>query len=292
MNSVPTDIARLLALEEIDIDLFRGEQSHIPLPQVYGGHVLGQALAAAARTVKDMRPHSMHAYFLSTGDTSAPILYKVRTLKDGRSFCVRRVIAIQHAKPIFELTASFHVEEPGDDFYKPMPANIPGPNDLPSDREARLKVIEASTGKSPYEYVKHWLIDYQWPLETRRIGGLYELEKKSGGAEQMMWIRALGSLPSDEMTHAAALAYLSDLEFLTVCLKPHGQTWFDGSIKGASLDHAMWFHRPFHANEWLLYVHDCPNTSGARGLARGLFYNQAGELVASTAQEGLIRALR
>ena len=115
MNPAPTDIARLLALEEIDIDLFRGEQSHIPLPQVYGGHVLGQALAAAARTVEGMRPHSMHAYFLSTGDTSAPILYKVRTLKDGRSFCVRRVIAIQHAKPVFELTASFHIDEPGSD---------------------------------------------------------------------------------------------------------------------------------------------------------------------------------
>ncbi len=291
MNPAPTDLARLLALEEIDIDLFRGEQSHIPLPQVYGGHVLGQALAAASRTVENMRPHSMHAYFLSTGDTSAPILYKVRTLKDGRSFSVRRVVAIQHANPIFELTASFHIDEPGADFYQPMPADIPGPDELPTDHEARLKIIDETTGESPYRHVKQWLIDHPWPLETKSVGGLYELENTSGGAQKMIWIRAKGELPDNEMTQAAALAYLSDLEFLTVCLKPHGQTWFDGTIKGASLDHAMWFHRPFHANEWLLYVHDCLNTSGARGLAQGLFYNQAGELVASTAQEGLIRTL-
>ena len=292
MKATPTDIARLLDLEEIDIDLFRGEQSHIPLPQVYGGHVLGQSMAAAAKTVNDMAPHSMHAYFLSTGDVGAPILYKVNNTKDGRSFCVRRVVAIQHAKPIFEMTASFHAKEPGPDFHIPMPLDIPEPEELLSDRDARLDIIKATAGESPYQYVSEWLIDYEWPIETKRIGGLRELSEAPRPPKQMMWIKAQSALPNNTATHTAALAYISDLEFLTVCLQPHGLSWFNGSVKGASLDHAMWFHRPVKVDEWLLYVHDCPNTAQGRGLARGFFYNRSGELVASTAQEGLIRYMQ
>jgi acyl-CoA thioesterase-2 len=252
----------LLDLEPIEVNIFRGINPDEDRQRVFGGQVAAQSLMAAGRTVDQGRPHSLHAYFLRPGDPTVPILYEVDRIRDGRSFTTRRVVAIQHGRTIFNLSASFHVDEPGLSHQFPMP-EVPGPEEL----ESLLTRLE------PYrEALGDWF-DRPHPIDQRPIGELPYSRTASKEPLQRLWIRADGTLPDDPLLHACIAAYASD----------------DADFMGASLDHSMWFHRPFRADEWLLYDMDSPVASGARGLARGFLFTQAGELVVSLVQEGLMR---
>ena len=280
------DLCELLDLEPIEVNIFRGVSPKEDRQRVFGGQVAGQALVAAGRTVEaDRRVHSLQAYFLRPGDPNIPILYDVDRLRDGRSFTTRRVVAIQHGRPIFNLSASFHVDEPGPDHQLPM-ADAPDPESLPTFKE-RLE---------PYKDMLGDWYERDRPIDTRHVSGR-PMERRSPEPlppAQQVWIRADGTLPDDPMLHACVVAYASDLTLLDTTTLPHGLSGFEDHhrLMMASLDHAMWFHRPFRADEWLLYDQESPSAYGARGFARGLIYRRDGTLVVSVVQEGLVRPIR
>ncbi|WP_047867418.1 acyl-CoA thioesterase II [Nocardiopsis sp. RV163] len=275
------DLLAVLDLERIEDDIFRGSSPEEGPQRVFGGQVAGQALVAAGRTVPAERHvHSLHAYFIRPGDPSVPIVYEVDRVRDGRSFTTRRVVAIQHGKPIFTLSASFHKEEPGLDHRIPMP-DVPPPEELPSARER----LREAFGRVPGFVRWH-------PIELRPVGPLsYEAERdpRLRTATNPVWLKVDGKLPDDRLTHVCLMTYASDMTLLDTVLLRHGRSF--AGISMASLDHAMWFHRPFRADEWLLYAQEAPSAQGARGLARGLVYTREGELVCSVVQEGLIRVV-
>lgn len=282
MGTAIQDLLKLLDLEQIEMNLFRGVSPEDSWQRVYGGQVLGQAMVAATRTVEDRLAHSLHAYFLRAGDPKVPILYEVDRSRDGKSFSTRRVVAIQHGRPIFNMAVSFQVNEPGLEHQVDMP-DVPPPEGLQTDQERRQSVAH----KLPEEYRKWFSREH--PIETRLIDPPDILDPKKVAPIQNVWVRATGDLPDDQSLHQCVMAYASDMTLMDTCIFPHGISWLNENLQTASLDHAMWFHRPFRADEWLLYAQDSPSSSGARGLNRGSFYTQSGELVASVAQEGLIR---
>jgi acyl-CoA thioesterase-2 len=277
------ELIELLDLEEIEKNHYRATSPNEGWQRVYGGQVLGQALVAASRTVpEDRHAHSLHGYFLRGGDTEAPILYTVDRIRDGRSFTTRRVVAIQHGQAIFNMSISFQVSEEGLSHQFPMP-EVPGPDDLTDETELRKKWA----AKLPEEFRESF--DRQRPIEVRPIDPQDIFEPDKRPPHQMSWMKSREALPDDHRLHQCVLAYLSDWSLLDTATLPHAVSFMQDNMQMASLDHAMWFHRPFRADEWLLYVQDSPSASGARGLNRGLIYNRAGDLVASAAQEGLIR---
>ncbi len=275
------DLLAVLDLERIEVNIFRGSSPKEGPQRVFGGQVAGQALVAAGRTVPTERHvHSLHAYFIRPGDPAVPIVYEVDRVRDGRSFTTRRVTAIQHGVPIFTLSASFHKEEPGLDHRIPMP-DVPPPEELPSTRER----LQDAFGKVPGFASWH-------PIELRPVGPMsYEAERdpRLRTVNNPVWLKVDGRLPDDRLTHVCLMTYASDMTLLDTVLLRHGRS-FEG-ISMASLDHAMWFHREFRADEWLLYAQETPSAQGARGLARGMVYTRDGELVCSVVQEGMIRVV-
>ena len=274
-------LVRLLDLEPIEVNLFRGVSPPENRQRVFGGQVAGQALVAAARTVDPMQRsvHSLHAYFLRPGDPTVPILYQVDRIRDGKSFTTRRVVAIQHGLAIFNLQASFQATEPGLDYQMPFPEGIPDPESLRTFHE-RMEPHRAKLGD--------W-IDQPRPIDLRYVD-MAPMERAGRIATtQQVWLRVNGVLPDDPVLHACLLTYASDMTLLDTVGLPHGLDWDDEDVQMASLDHAMWFHRPFRADGWLLYDQHTPSTSNARGLATGSIYTQAGDLAVSVVQEGLIR---
>lgn len=274
----------LLDLEGIEENIFRGLSPAEPVQRVFGGQVLAQALIAASRTVDAARLcHSLHAYFLRPGDPKVPILYQVDRSRDGASFTARRVVAIQHGAQIFTLAASFQKHEAGFEHQAQMPV-VPDPESLEDDREALRHVDLPPRARA-------WL-DRDRPFETRSVLGRWPSsasgDRPIRAAIDHIWLRTRGPVPDDPVLQRALLAFVSDMSLLDTALLPHGKSIFS-EVKVASLDHAMWFHRPFRTDEWLLYVQDSPSASGARGFNRGAIYTKEGMLVASVAQEGLIR---
>jgi acyl-CoA thioesterase II len=276
------DLVELLDLEPIEVNIFRGVSPDEDRQRIFGGQVAGQALVAAARTVEpDRRVHSLHAYFLRAGDPKLPVLYEVDRIRDGRSFTTRRVVAIQHGKAIFNMSASFQIEETGFEHAFEMPDVTP-PEDLPTVRER----AEAYEGQ-----VRAW-IDRPRPIDIRHVDWLPPDRQHTLPPRQRVWLRADGRLPDDPLIHTIVLTYASDMTLLDTSTRPHGGRWFDPTIFMASLDHAMWFHRPVRADDWLLYAQDSPSAMGGRGLSRGLVFTRDGALVATVMQEGLIRRVR
>lgn len=274
----------LLDLEDIENNLFRGTSPDEGWQRVYGGQVLGQALVAASRTVEaDRHPHSLHGYFLRPGDTTIPILYNVDRIRDGKSFTTRRVVAVQRGKAIFSMSISFQADEPGFSHQADMP-EVPPPEALKSEAELLADYID----QIPEQYRDSFT--RARPIEMRPVEQTHNpFKPQKRPPYQACWMKSWESLPDDRRLHQCVLAYLSDWTLLDTATLPHAVSFAQDNIQVASLDHAMWFHREFRADEWLLYVQDSPSASGARGFNRGLIYNQAGDLVASVAQEGLVR---
>ena len=275
----------LLDLEQIEVNIFRGRSPEETVQRVFGGQVAGQAVVAAGRTVPaDRAVHSMHAYFIRPGDPAVPLIYTVDRIRDGRSFTTRRVTAVQHGKPIFAMSASFHRPEPGLEHADPMPA-VPPPEEV---RRNIDRLEEALGGPLPAHFRDS-------PIELRTVGPL-SIEAARDPAlrttRSLVWLRVNGKLPDDPLLHVCLMTYVSDLTLLDTVLLGQGRTFYDGQTSGASLDHAMWFHRPFRADQWLLYVQESPVAHGARGLARGEVFTAEGDLVVSVVQEGLIRTTR
>ena len=276
-------LVKLLDLEPIEVNIFRGVSPDEERQRVFGGQVAGQALVAAARTVEPGRSvHSLHAYFLRPGDPHVPILYDVDRIRDGRSFTTRRVVAIQHGKAIFNLAASFHADEPGMAHQAPMPAGLPDPTSLPTFKERWAAKAETLGGH--YERPR--------PIDVRHADWDPTDRAHPMPPHQHVWLKAAGRLPDDPILHTCVLTYASDMTLLDTALVPHGRTLFEKEFMAASLDHALWLHRPFRADEWLLYAQDTPSLAGSRGFARGLIFARDGTLVASVAQEGLVRLRR
>lgn len=275
------DLVRLLTLEAIEVNIFRGRTSDDNRPRVFGGHVAAQALVAAARTVEPSRPvHSLHAYFLRPGDPAAPILYDVDRLRDGRSFTTRRVVAIQHGEAIFNLQASFHGDEPGPSYQQRPPADVPEPDTLP-DFYDRMEPYRERLGDA--------IVDQQRPIDLRFVGNDPMHRSGTHAESQEVWLRAAGTLPDDPVVHACVVTYASDMTLLDTAALPFGLGWDSPGVRMASLDHAMWFHRPFRADEWLLYSQQSVSMKSARGLATGSIFTRDGDLAVSVVQEGLIR---
>jgi len=284
MGDVIEKLLSLLDLEPIEVNIFRGNSPVDSWQRVFGGQVLGQALVAATRTVDEKRlAHSLHAYFLRPGDPKIPILYEVERARDGRSFTTRRVVAIQHGRSIFNMSASFHTGEEGFDHQIKMP-DVPPPEDLKSMRELRAEIAD----KLPPEMARWW--SRERPIELRPINPRDHVNPDKLAPNQYVWVRASDTLPDIMSLHQCVLAYASDMTLLDTSLFPHAASGLlDRSVQMASLDHAMWFHRPFRADQWLLYVQDSPSAYGSRGFNRGSLFTRDGILVASVAQEGLIR---
>ncbi|MDB4934430.1 MAG: Acyl-CoA thioesterase [Labilithrix sp.] len=282
--SVLDELVELLALERIEENLFRGQSQDLGWGAVFGGQVLGQALSAAVQTVPSERhAHSLHAYFLRSGDVDKPIVYDVDRIRDGGSFTTRRVVAIQGGKAIFNLAASFQIDEPGFEHQDAMP-EAPPPESLPTEQERARPFAD----KLPKPMRDRAIAER--PFEMRPVGpedDPFRTEKRP--PHRMVWLKTVGRLPDDPALHRYLLAYASDHSLITTALLPHGITWITPGMQVASLDHVMWFHQPFRVDEWLLYVLDSPAAHGARGLARGRIFTQDGRLVASVTQEGLIR---
>ncbi len=273
----------LLDLEEIEQNYYRAVSPSEGWQRVYGGQVIGQALVAASRTVPEERhAHSLHGYFLRPGDTTIPILYTVDRIRDGRSFTTRRVVAIQHGRPIFNMSISFQVAEEGFSHQFDMP-QAPRPESLPDERELRAEWAS----RLPPEQAQSFGRDR--PIDVRPIDPVDIFRPEARPPRQMCWMKSRDPLPDDDRLHQCVLAYLSDWSLLDTATLPHAVSFLQDDMQMASLDHAMWFHRPFRADQWLLFVQDSPSASGARGLNRGLVYTRDGMLVASAAQEGLIR---
>jgi len=282
MNPVLEDLLRLLHLERIEDNFYRGESRDIGSAQVFGGQVVGQALSAAQHTVEGRRAHSLHAYFLRRGDMGSPIIYEVDRSRDGGSFSVRRVVAIQHGRPIFNLAVSFQEPEEGLEHQAEMP-DVPGPDGLQDVTE-----VPPETLTRVPEKMRRYLTD-QRPFEFRPVRPMNFLQPEKLPPVKHVWIRAVDQLPDEPSLHQNLLAYVSDYELLGTSTLPHALPFGQGRVLMASLDHALWFHRNLRVDQWLLYSFDSPNASGARGFARGQFFTEDGCLVASTAQEGLVR---
>ena len=282
MRAILADLIKLLELERIEERIFRGESRDLGGGRVFGGQVLGQALTAASYTVEGRQVHSLHAYFLVGGDVNAPIVYEVDVARDGRSFSNRRVVAIQHGQPIFNMTASFQVPEQGLEHAAVMP-KVPGPEGLADVRELPPDVLD----KVP-EKMRRFLA-HERPFELRAVEPIHVVAPPRVAPVRHIWIKTVDPLPDDADLHRNVLAYVSDYQLVATATLPHGISFAEGHVQMASLDHAMWFHRPFRVDEWLLYAMESPNASGGRGLARGQFFTRDGTLVASTAQEGVVR---
>jgi len=274
----------ILDLEELEVNLFRGRSPQEGSQRVFGGQVLGQALIAAGRTVERDAAHSFHAYFLRPGDPKTPILYQVDRTRDGKSFTTRRIIAIQHGRAIFHLEASFQQHEPGPEHQDPMP-EAPDPESLPDFRER----MELLAHKAPAE-VRRWLASDR-PIDLRYVTQFDPIEPEKLPPRQLVWVRADGPLPDSRLLHQCVVAYASDLTLLDTAALPHGISWIGRGWQIASLDHAMWFHRDFRADEWLLYEQQSPVAAGARGFTTGRLFARDGALVVSVVQEGLFRRL-
>lgn len=279
------DLIELLELEQLEDNLFRGASRDIGAPQVFGGQVLGQALSAAARTVEGRVVHSLHAYFLRRGDCNAPIVYEVDRSLDGHSFSNRRVVAIQHGAQIFNMTSSFQGEESGFEHQVAMP-QVPPPESLPESGGPPPEVL----ARLP-ERVRRFL-EQPRPFEFRTVQPIDYLRPRREAPVRQIWFRAVGPLAGEEMLHRRLLAYVSDFFLLDTAMLPHGTTPLAPTVVMASIDHAMWFHRPLRLDDWLLYAIDSPSASGARGFARASVFARDGRLVASAAQEGLVRQRR
>jgi acyl-CoA thioesterase II len=276
------DLVKLLDLEPIEVNIFRGTSPDEDRQRIFGGQVAGQALVAAARTVEaDRRVHSLHAYFLRGGDPQVPVLYEVDRIRDGGSFTTRRVVAIQHGRAIFNMSASFQAVEDGFDHAFPMP-DVPDPEGLPTMRE---RFAEAGIALTPW-------MERPRPIDIRHVDWPDARGVRRRQPHQNVWLRADGRLPDDPILHTIVLTYASDMTLLDTSTLPHGGSWFEPTLFMASLDHAMWFHRPFRADDWLLYAQDSPTATGGRGLSRGLVFTRDGTLVATVMQEGLIRKAR
>jgi acyl-CoA thioesterase-2 len=290
MNPILADLLRVLELEQLEINLFRGESRDIGSPQVFGGQVLGQALMAATATVEpDRLVHSLHAYFLRAGDFNKRIVYEVDRSRDGGSFTSRRVVAIQDGQQIFHMSASFQLAEENLEHQAPMP-DVPAPESLKDVREWTSQLV----GKVPEGMLK--VMSRERPFEFRSVNmdKMIDLmpDSKDRPTTLQQWFKAVDGIPgASESLHRCLLAYASDYYLLSAVTLPHGIQLERAKMKVASIDHAMWFHRPVRVDDWLLYVVDSPSASGARGLARGSIFNRQGQLVASTAQEGLFRRL-
>jgi acyl-CoA thioesterase-2 len=285
MSRAVDELLAILDLEQLEINLFRGRSPQVGWQRVFGGQVIGQALVAASRTVDGRGPHSLHGYFLLGGDPAVPIIYEVDRIRDGKSFTTRRVVAIQHGRAIFSMSASFHKEEPGFEHAAAMP-DVPPPEALPGERDIQSTVMPLMP-----DPVRAYF-ERERPIELRPVEFKRYLSREPREPKFNVWIRTTGRLPDDPAVHRCVLAYASDMTLLDASLIPHGRTVFESAIQPASLDHALWIHRPFRADDWLLYAQDSPNAAGARGFSRGLIFTRTGTLVASVAQEGLIREHR
>jgi acyl-CoA thioesterase-2 len=283
LPSSTDELLELLDLETIDVNLFRGTQPDTRLQRVFGGQVAAQALVAGTRTVDDsLTVHSLHSYFLRPGDTAVPIIYDVERIRDGRSFATRRVVARQHGRPIYYLTLSCQVSEPGFEHQDVMPT-VPSPGDVP-DLGALLR---KTAGAEADQWLREWAtLELRWVGDSRPGGSIPADERP---AQSRLWMRVRDRLGDDALVHRAAFTYASDLTLLGSTLVPHGVLIGSPKLQAASLDHTIWFHRPFRADEWLLYDQASPSASGARGLAIGRVFDERGALVATVAQEGLIR---
>ncbi|CAN7271890.1 acyl-CoA thioesterase II [Pseudoxanthomonas sp. LjRoot168] len=285
---VVSELIELLSLERLEDNLFRGQSRDIGTKYVFGGQVLGQALSAAQATVgggeEERRAHSLHAYFLRAGNIEAPIVYEVDRTRDGGSFSVRRVTAIQHGRVIFFCAASFQAEEEGAEHQLSMP-EVPRPEDIPPAPPVPAEVMATLPPK-----VQRWL-SRRGPFEFRHVYPRDELNPPKRPPFQQVWFRLSEPVGDSPELHRALLAYASDFQLLGTATYPHGISYYQPNVQMASLDHALWFHRPFRADDWLLYSIDSPSASGSRGLARGQIFDRQGRLVASTAQEGLIRVV-
>ncbi len=282
---MPTAVETLLEtldLEALEVNLFRGRSPQVGWQRVFGGQVIGQALVAASRTVEERQVHSLQGYFMLPGDPSVPIIYEVDRIRDGKSFTTRRVVAIQHGKAIFSMSASFQRAEEGLDHQVDMP-HVPAPEQLPSEAELKERFLDVM----PEPVRRYW--ERERPIEIRPVNLERYVSRKPMKPVQHVWIRTTGALPDSAPLHKCVLAYASDMTLLDCALIAHGRSVFDRDMQVASLDHALWFHRPFKADDWLLYSQDSPNACGSRGFARGSIYDRDGTLVASVAQEGLVR---
>ncbi len=292
--SAVASLMRTLDLEPLERNLYRGRSPKVGWQRVFGGQVIGQALVAAARTIEETdaegetagdpwAAHSLHGYFMRPGDPEVPIIYEVDRIRDGKSFATRRVVAIQHGAAIFSMSASFHRREDGPAHQSPMP-DVPAPDDLPTEAEVKARFL--ATAPEPVR--RYW--ERPRPIELRPVDmGSYLMRKDGAAAVSHIWIRATAPLPDAAAVHQCVLAYASDMTLLDTSLLATGRSIFDQGIQVASLDHALWFHRPFRADEWLLYAQDSPSSGASRGFARGSIFRQDGTLVASVAQEGLTR---
>ncbi|MEZ4528499.1 MAG: acyl-CoA thioesterase II [Desulfobacterales bacterium] len=281
--NVLEELLRLLKLEKIEENIFRGQSQDLGFGNVFGGQVLGQSLSAASRTVSSDRPaHSLHAYFLRPGDPTRPIVYTVDCIRDGKSFTTRRVVAVQKGQAIFSMSASFHREEPGFDHQDEMP-DVPGPEGL----EPELETAKRFADNIPPGIREKLLCPK--PIEIRHVNPINPFAPEKRPPEKYVWFRTGGSMPDDSAAHRYLLLYASDFNLVTTSLYPHGHTFWEPSMQVASLDHAMWFHREFRMDEWLLYAMFSPSAGKARGMAIGRIFTRDGKLAATVAQEGLIR---
>ncbi len=285
MSEAVSALLQVLDLETLEVNLFRGRSPQTGWQRVFGGQVIGQALVAATRTVENIAAHSLHAYFVLPGDPKVPIVYEVERTRDGKSFTTRSVKAIQHGRPIFIMMVSFHNNEEGLENQMRMP-DVPAPETLPTEEEIRRDILPILP-----EPVRRYY-ERERPFELRPVEFAHYIGKKPTGDRFNVWFKTTAQLPDDPAIHQCALAYASDFTLLDSSLVPLGRTLFDKELMGASLDHALWLHRPFRADEWLLYSQDSPNLHGSRGLSRGLIFRQDGTLVASVTQEGLVRLKR
>ena len=282
MNQLLDDLIKVMTLERLEMNLFRGQSRDIGSPQVFGGQVLGQALVAATATADDRVVHSLHAYFLRRGDFNSPIVYEVDRALDGKHFSSRRVIAIQHGRQIFNMSASFQLPETGLEHQNSMP-DVPPPESL-RDLESHYRDVLDQLPSGARR-----MLEQKRPFEFRPVEPADHLRRDKSAPLKYMWFRTVDKLPDDEALHRCLLAYVSDFHLLDTALKPHGISMIHPKLVIASIDHAMWFHRSVRVDDWLLYAIDSPSASGARGFARGSVFARDGQLVASAAQEGLMR---
>ncbi|MCX7061506.1 MAG: acyl-CoA thioesterase II [Gammaproteobacteria bacterium] len=293
MNRCLTDLCNLLDLETLEVNLFRGQSRDLGGKSVFGGQVISQALVAATRTVVDAQsPHSLHAYFLRPGDMEAPIVYEVDRVRDGRSFITRRVQAIQHGQPILTLIASFQRAEDGFEHQMPMP-QVPTPEQLGNQHAQRLQWLEDEVARNPafperlrIAFTREQAFEFLW------VDATDPFQPQPGPMQQGIWFRAAGQLPDDPLLHRCVLAYASDFNLAATALLPHARSWFSPEMIVASIDHALWFHRDMRVDDWLFYSMDTPTAQSVRGMTRGLIYDRQGRLVASAAQECLMRPVR
>jgi acyl-CoA thioesterase-2 len=285
-DTAAAELLRLLDIEQLEVDLFRGTGSGGETTvRIFGGHVIAQALAAAYRTVPDRLCHSLHAYFIRPGDPDIPVVYQVDRARDGGSFTTRRVVAIQHGKQILNMSASFHVEEEGWSYQHTMP-QVEGPEGLLNRAELRDKYIDQIPEKMRADFLR------KRPIEIREVAPRNYFDPEPADDVNHLWFRMQAAKGQGPQMQHCLMAYASDMNLLGSSLRPHGLTWFKGGVMTASLDHAMWFHGPAQFEDWHLYTMDAPFTGGARGFNRGTIYNQNGQLMASVAQEGLMRPFK